>query len=144
MIDPEAPSLTQTIDVETPELVVLSYNIAGLGSRVSAAIIDFLISIGTLILVIVALAMVEARTKGSTRVVDPSHGTVWALALLGVLVFVVQWGYYVVFEGFFDGQTPGKRLFRLRVVRDGGYSVGFAASAVRNLMRAIDAQPGAS
>ena len=44
-------------------------------------------------------------------------------------------------RGIDDGQTPGKRLLRLRAVRDGGYSVGFSASAVRNLMRIVDLQP---
>jgi uncharacterized membrane protein SpoIIM required for sporulation len=52
-----------------------------------------------------------------------------------------MWGYYVLFEGFADGQTPGKRLHQLRVVRDGGYSIGFGASAVRNLMRVVDMLP---
>ena len=56
--------------------------------------------------------------------------------------FIIVWGYYVVFEGIWDGQTPGKRIMKLRVVRDGGYSVTFAASAVRNLVRVLDAQPG--
>ena len=41
-----------------------------------------------------------------------------------------------------DGQTPGKRLHRIRVVREGGYSVTFGVSAVRNLIRIIDMQPG--
>ena len=40
-----------------------------------------------------------------------------------------------------DGQTPGKRLHRLRVVREGGYSVTFGTSAVRNLIRIVDMQP---
>jgi uncharacterized membrane protein SpoIIM required for sporulation len=55
--------------------------------------------------------------------------------------FAILWGYYLLFEGLADGQTPGKRILRLRAVRDGGYSVGFSASAVRNLMRIIDLQP---
>jgi len=47
----------------------------------------------------------------------------------------------VLFEALADGQTPGKRLQRLRVVRDGGYSVTFGASAVRNVVRLVDMQP---
>ena len=58
-----------------------------------------------------------------------------------IMQFVVLWGYYLLFEGLSDGQTPGKRMLRLRAVRDGGYSVGFPASAVRNLLRIIDLQP---
>ena len=66
----------------------------------------------------------------------------WVIAFFMIVQFVVMWGYYVLFEGLRDGQTPGKRVMRLRVVRDGGYSVTFGASAVRNLVRIIDMQPG--
>jgi uncharacterized membrane protein SpoIIM required for sporulation len=63
------------------------------------------------------------------------------LAIGLVVSFVITWGYYVMFEGLRDGQTPGKRMLGLRVVQDGGYSVSFAASAVRNLVRLLDMQP---
>ena len=59
----------------------------------------------------------------------------FAISMIILIQFAVLWGYYVLFEALADGRTPGKRLQRLRVVRDGGYSVTFAASAVRNLMR---------
>ena len=65
----------------------------------------------------------------------------WAVAVVVLMQFAVLWGYYVLFEALADGRTPGKRLQRLRVVRDGGYSVTFGASAVRNLMRIVDMQP---
>jgi uncharacterized membrane protein SpoIIM required for sporulation len=55
--------------------------------------------------------------------------------------FLILWGYYVLWEGLADGQTPGKRYMRLRVVSDGGYSVSFAGSAIRNLVRIVDMQP---
>ena len=69
-------------------------------------------------------------------------GFAWVITGLLIVQFTVQWGYYVLFEALNDGQTPGKRLLRLRVVRDGGYSVTFSASAVRNLVRIVDMQPG--
>jgi uncharacterized membrane protein SpoIIM required for sporulation/uncharacterized RDD family membrane protein YckC len=69
-------------------------------------------------------------------------GGTWVAALLGLVSFAIFWGYYVICEWAFDGQTFGKWRLGLRVVRDGGYSVGFAASAVRNLVRIGDMQPG--
>ena len=42
----------------------------------------------------------------------------------------------------FDGRTPGKRRQGTRVVRSGGQSVGFLASAIRNVLRLIDVLPG--
>jgi uncharacterized membrane protein SpoIIM required for sporulation/uncharacterized RDD family membrane protein YckC len=131
-------SLSQTIDVETPELVVFSYTIAGVGSRALAAVIDSLICIATIILIMIGLAISSTRRgTGAT----PGVFDAWAAAVFVLAIFCVIWGYYVLFEGLADGQTPGKRLLRLRVVRDGGYSVTFGASAVRNLVRLVDIQP---
>ena len=132
------PSLAQTIDVETPELVVFSYTIAGVGSRALAAVIDSLLCIAALILIALSLSALAPRESASTT---PGVFDAWAAAIFVIAIFCLLWGYYVLFEGLADGQTPGKRLLRLRVVRDGGYSVTFGASAVRNLMRLVDIQP---
>ncbi|MEO8619473.1 MAG: stage II sporulation protein M [bacterium] len=127
----------QTVDVETPEMVVLTYSLAGVGSRVLAAITDLFICIGALLVVFLAVGML-----GGVAALRVDRGTSWGLALLLLAQFAVLWGYYVLFEGLMDGQTPGKRIHRLRVVRDGGYSVTFGVSAVRNLIRLLDMQPG--
>jgi uncharacterized membrane protein SpoIIM required for sporulation/uncharacterized RDD family membrane protein YckC len=131
-------SLAQTIDVETPELVVFSYTIAGVGSRALAAMIDSFICVAALIAILFGVATATPRrsSAASATVFDA-----WAAAIVALAIFCVLWGYYVLFEGLADGQTPGKRLLRLRVVRDGGYSVTFGASAVRNLVRLVDIQP---
>lgn len=133
--------LAQTVDVETPELVVLSYTIAGLGSRLGAALIDLAISAILFIAVIIAAALLGPPRSLLNLGNRADRSTAWVLAILVIMQFVLLWGYYLLFEGMADGQTPGKRVFRLRAVRDGGYSVGFAASAVRNLMRIVDLQP---
>jgi uncharacterized RDD family membrane protein YckC len=131
-------SYEQTVDVETPELVVLSYSVAGLGSRAMAAIIDLLLSVGALLVLGFAALSVIGR-RGFTNM---DSGGSWGIAILVLVQFGLLWGYYVLFEGLMDGQTPGKRLNHIRVVREGGYSVTFGTSAVRNLMRVIDMQPG--
>ncbi len=134
MTTPGIQSLEQQVDVETPEQVVISYTIAGVGSRSAAALIDYAICLT--IIVGLGLAMFNlSAIRGA--------GT-WVFALMALAAFVVFWGYYVLFEGLWDGQTPGKRELGLRVVRDGGYSITFGASAVRNLLRIVDGFPGLS
>src|SRR5258708_1963129 len=108
--------LTQTVDIETPELVVVSYTIAGIGSRVYAGLIDLLICMALLFGTMIAI--VAASPHDSTS--GSPMSTAWALAITGFLQFVVLWGYYLLFEGLRDGQTPGKRVLGLRAVRDGG------------------------
>jgi uncharacterized membrane protein SpoIIM required for sporulation/uncharacterized RDD family membrane protein YckC len=132
-----ADDFTQKVEVETPELVVLSYTIAGIGSRVYAGFLDLLICIGLLIGISLATVALQVPLGGFASV-----GSAWGTALLGLAAFTIFWGYFVISEWLFDGQTIGKRHLGLRVVRDGGYSIGFAAAAVRNIMRAIDMQPG--
>ena len=130
---------TQKVDVETPELVVLSYTVAGLGSRVNAAVIDVFVCVGLFLGTVLALAVLSARLGGSVSQLATSGA--WVGAILVLAQFAVFWAYYVLCEGLADGQTLGKWRLGLRVVRDGGYSIGFGASATRNIMRAIDMQP---
>ncbi|HEX7978800.1 MAG TPA: stage II sporulation protein M [Gemmatimonadaceae bacterium] len=132
-----APTLEQTVDVETPELVVLTYSVAGIGSRALAAITDLVIV--AVVFLLIGIASLALRlTRGFVYVGVSSS---WGTALLVLAQFALLWGYYVLFEGLMDGQTPGKRFHRIRVVREGGYSVTFGVSAVRNLLRIIDMQP---
>lgn len=131
-------TLDATVNVETPEQVVLSYSLAGVGSRALAAIVDYTICF-LMMLTTVILAALLART-GLARVLGNASDP-WFSAILVIVQFLIIWGYYVLFEGLNDGQTPGKRWLGLRVVQDGGFSVSFGASAVRNLVRAVDQQP---
>jgi uncharacterized membrane protein SpoIIM required for sporulation/uncharacterized RDD family membrane protein YckC len=137
MTAPAPARLSNTVEVETPELVVLSYTIAGVGSRAYAAIIDYTICFIAVIVADIGITVFVAKTGGLVRNASASL----AISMIVLIQFAVLWGYYVLFEALADGRTPGKRLQRLRVVRDGGYSVTFGASAVRNLMRIVDMQP---
>jgi uncharacterized membrane protein SpoIIM required for sporulation/uncharacterized RDD family membrane protein YckC len=134
------PRLDQTVDIETPEQVVFSYTIAGIGSRAAAAIIDYFIMIAALVALGILLPMIMRVVLGSAHPLARASGA-WVAALVILFAFVVQWGYFVLFEALWDGQTPGKRKLGIRVVQDGGYSISFAASTVRNLIRVIDMQP---
>src|SRR5215211_1078229 len=135
-----ADSLTQTVDIETPELVVVSYTIAGVGSRVYAGFIDLAICLVAMISVAIGLVVLGARNPAAASS-QAAPSTAWAVAILILMQFMILWGYYLLFEGLNDGQTPGKRFLKIRAVRDGGYSIGFSASVVRNLMRIVDLQP---
>jgi uncharacterized membrane protein SpoIIM required for sporulation/uncharacterized RDD family membrane protein YckC len=132
-----APSLDVFLEVETPEQIALSYSVAGIGSRGAAAVIDTLISFGTLVALGIIAGIAASYMGTSIGKLNPSSA--WIVAAYFIAQFAVMWGYYVLFEGIWDGQTPGKRIMHLRVVGDGGFSVTFAGSAVRNLLRVIDA-----
>lgn len=137
------PALEQRVEIETPEHVAFSYTVAGVGSRAAAAMIDAAIIWGTIIVLwLVVLLMFYffggVGTSSGTAAVTGS----WVFAAMYLLYFALSWCYAVFYEAFADGQTIGKRKMGLRVVQDGGYSISFSASAVRNLVRALDMQPG--
>ncbi|MBV9772811.1 MAG: stage II sporulation protein M [Gemmatimonadetes bacterium] len=124
------------VEVETPEHVAIGYDLADLGSRFAALLIDgFLVVCGMLVLAVgLPLLLFAFGAPGWFASVG------WAVVTL--LLFAWTWGYFVYFEGLRDGQTPGKRRMSLRVVHDGGYPVTVRGAAVRNLLRLVDMQPG--
>ena len=121
--------------IDTPENIEFAYDIAGIGSRFLAAIIDTLV-IGAALVIIGILVSVVA--DGARPELAPSTARSVVLAIGAILSFLVLWGYYIVFELVWNGQSLGKRAIGLRVVREGGRPVNFVSSAIRNLIRIID------
>ena len=121
------------ISVATPEGVTLEVTLAGVGSRFAAGLIDQLLRLAVLLALVFLVGLLGDRG-------DTSGGLL--LALLLVALFLVQFAYDVLFETLAAGRTPGKRWTGLRVVRAGGVPVGFVASALRNILRIVDALPG--
>lgn len=132
--------------ISTPENVTFGYGIAGLGSRFVAAIIDTLLT-GALLLLLNILLVVSLRQVAdasptvSMAAEDPGWAVGLGLALYALLNFAILWGYYLIFELGWQGQTPGKRLAKIRVVRLDGGVPGFLEIAIRNLVRIVDFLP---
>jgi uncharacterized membrane protein SpoIIM required for sporulation/uncharacterized RDD family membrane protein YckC len=137
---PPAPTLAERqVEVETPEQVAVGYGLADLGSRFAALLVDgVLVTLGILFFA-VGIPLLVLWLGG---VPDWLLGIGEGIILL--LVFAWSWGYFVYFEGLRDGQTPGKRWLRIRVVHDGGYPVTVRGAALRNLLRLVDIQPAPS
>jgi uncharacterized RDD family membrane protein YckC len=126
--------------VLTPERVSLQYGIAGIGSRGGAVLVDMLIQV--LVLVVFTAALAGGTAAISTFLEGVSRGA--GILILGVWVlaaFVITSGYFMVFEIVWNGQTPGKRLLGLRVIRESGYPVRPVDSVIRNLVRVVDWLP---
>jgi len=122
--------------VDTPENIEFAYDIAGIGSRFLAAIIDTLVIGGTLALLGIVVGIAGARA-GIARGVAGS-----VIAATGALLsFLILWGYYIAVELMWNGQSVGKRAIGLRVVREGGGPITFVGSAIRNLIRIVDFLP---
>jgi uncharacterized RDD family membrane protein YckC len=122
--------------VDTPENIEFAYDIAGIGSRFLAAIIDTLVIGAALLILGLLVSVVSANTDFT-----PTTSSSVAAAIGAILSFLILWGYYIVFELVWNGQSIGKRAIGLRVVREGGQPVTFVGSAIRNLIRIVDFLP---
>ncbi len=113
----------------TPEKTIVTYRLAGVGSRIVAHVID--------IALIIVLLMVIGTIGGLFGLLDPNI----AQAVILLATFLVPFLYFILFEGFMKGQTPGKKATHLRVSMEDGTPITFMASVTRNLLRPGDMLP---
>ncbi|MFC4402128.1 RDD family protein [Gracilibacillus xinjiangensis] len=129
----------EKLNVKTPEYVSLQFQIAGLGSRATAFIID------QTILILAQLAVYLLFFLGLEN--NLWNGNIFTefdemlLALMLILVFILNYGYFIILEFFWSGRTLGKRLLGLRVIQENGHRITFLSSLIRNFMRIVDSLP---
>jgi uncharacterized RDD family membrane protein YckC len=117
------------LPVETPENVVLTYQLAGPTLRCAAYLIDTAVRAAGVMVIGIVLACAGVAAPGLS------------MGLLLVMLFLVEWGYFVICEGFFRGQSIGKHVLKLRVIDERGHPLTFWSALTRNLVRAADAVP---
>ncbi len=122
--------LDTTVDVETPEHIRFRYRAAGPARRAVAYLIDLLVRGAIGFVLFIAVVMMAAGS-----------GSVGSVGIAFLLMFALEWTYYVVLETVWGGRSIGKRVLSLRVVREGGYPITFLDSVLRNLLRAADFLP---
>jgi uncharacterized RDD family membrane protein YckC len=118
-----------TLDIRLPEGVTFTLPLAGPVSRFLAWLVDLVLytSIGGAL----------SRVLIPLMALAPDIG----LALNVLMIFAVPIAYGIVCEGFWRGQTPGKRLLRLRVMDSGGLRLDLRQVIIRNLLRFVDMLP---
>jgi uncharacterized RDD family membrane protein YckC len=128
------------ITLQTPESVELEFTLAGIGNRAYALLIDYLvwglILIGFLITWLIfstQLADAIGILVGGTEQVS-----LWLQAIQILISFFIYVGYFVFFEALWQGQTPGKRYVKIRVIRDDGRPAGLQQATLRALLRPVD------
>jgi uncharacterized RDD family membrane protein YckC len=131
-MDPDRDQL----NIDTPELVAIQMPLAGIGSRFIALMIDTLIwGAGLAILALVLWAFQPALQAFSNLSYQ------WTVALFTLALFLLNWGYFTLFEAFWHGRTPGKRIARIRVIQRSGRAIGIFESMARNFIRYVDQIP---
>jgi len=134
---PAPPSATYAdkLTIETPEQTALEFAIAGIGSRFLALALDTLIQMSVFAIVGIGSVTLAATLFAHTP------DSMWVMASMLLAMFSLYYGYFAAFEALWNGQTPGKRLLRIRVIKDTGRPMTPSESVGRNLMRIVDQLP---
>lgn len=115
--------------VLSPEKVVISFALAGLLTRLGAALIDLFV----LILLMIAFGTATQQISA----IIPILGL-----LLTIVTFFLPFLYSIVFELWMNGRTPGKQVLGLRVIKDDGTPVDFKSAFLRSILKVADLLPG--
>lgn len=127
----ESAPLDTRIEIVTPENIAFQYCIAGPFRRLPAYLVDVLLRTAVIVAALIGVALVFGA-RGM-----PGLG----LGMTLVAWFVLDWFYGGLFETYWNGQTPGKRLMRIRVVSDEGQPINGLQAVLRNFLRSVDAMP---
>jgi uncharacterized RDD family membrane protein YckC len=133
----------EVIRIETPEHFLLEFRRAGIGTRSLAYTIDRLIQITFIAIVFISIQLILFVTGKLASVTDfffvkKSDSAMW-LAAVGLLIYgIISIGYFILFEYFWSGSTPGKKTQSIRVMRNDGRPITFLDSLIRNILRFID------
>lgn len=122
--------------IDTPEQIPLEFVLAGVGSRALALMLDTLI----MVLVFLVVGVIGAIFAGGLSSYWSGAST-WATAIFVLFFFLLQWGYFAISETLMKGQTFGKRLLDLRVIKDSGAPITAYDAIGRNLLRVVDSFP---
>ncbi len=120
---------TDRLKIETPEQISLELPLAGIGSRFLALAVDSIIQLLVAILTLLVLFVFTSAGKFFANI---------GVAILVIIYFFLYWGYFAFFEILWNGQTPGKRVAKIRVIKESGRPITPVEAITRNLMRAVD------
>ena len=120
------------IAINTSQNVNINFTLASIGERMVAFMIDLLIKavyIFMLYLVLIRVFNLNAYLKGLDQ---------WSIMAILVMITFPIHIYTLVLESMMEGQTLGKKMMKIRVVKIDGYQAGFGDYLIRWIFRLVD------
>jgi uncharacterized RDD family membrane protein YckC len=125
--------------ISTPENVDLHLELAGAAARIWAAFLDILIMAVAIFSISLVLIVAGGFISSLPIAQAAKSGIVaWLSFIYIFLLAITTTGYFIYFEGKWQGQTPGKRVMHIRVIEANGQPIGWSAAFIRNLLRIVD------
>lgn len=126
-------------NLQTPESVELEFTLAGIGNRTLALLIDYVVLLVSLFLFwffyLIFTPQIESILENFVSINDLE---MWLFAIASLISFFIYMGYFVIFESLWQGQTPGKKITKIRVIQDNGRRAGLGQATMRSLLRPVD------
>lgn len=120
------------LSITTTQNVSINFNAAGVGERIIAYLLDFLIKMAYSIVIY----LVVYDVMGLENSMQNADG--WTMAVIWFVINIPVIFYTLILESIFQGQTLGKRAMRIRVIKIDGYQAGFGDHLMRWLCRLVD------
>lgn len=120
------------IDINTSQNVNLSFTVANMGERLLAYILDSIIKI-VLALIIVYFLFNILQLENFIR--DWDQFSLMGLYVIISSPFIL---YPLIFESLMEGQTPGKKILKIKVVKVDGFQASFSDYLIRWIFRLVD------
>ena len=125
--------MPQELLILSPEKAVVSINLARVGSRIYAQLLDLFI-FGAFVYL---LSMIVSAVFGGFG----QEGLNFTVAVILFIMSIGFFAYFILLEGFWNGQTLGKKVFKLRVRSADGTPITFGGAIARNFLRVADFLP---
>ncbi|SHG35596.1 Uncharacterized membrane protein YckC, RDD family [Flavobacterium fluvii] len=120
------------LSIQTTQNVVINFKAASVGERMLASLLDLLIKVAYIIVV----AYVFFNLLGISNILN--RVDMWSRISIIILFFFPVMIYSVTLESIFEGQTIGKKLIKIKVVKIDGYQAGFGDYLIRWLFRIVE------
>jgi uncharacterized RDD family membrane protein YckC len=128
------------IILQTPESVELEFTLAGIGNRALALALDYLLMLLFLLMFLGLWFLSSEQLFNYLDALNVNYSALgnWLIAIAILIGFFVWVGYFAFFETLWQGQTPGKRIAKIRVIRDDGRPARLPQAILRALLRPVD------
>ncbi len=131
--------MKKILKILTPENVEIEFELAGVGTRFIALVIDLLIQIGLGLVIVISAILLNFDFQNIEDQIQNRNSFVIALCIL--LIFIITHGYFIFFDIIFNGQSPGKKVAKIKVLKETGEPINFIDSILRNILRLADFLP---
>ncbi len=133
----------EQLKIDVGQGIDIRFNVAGLGVRSFAFVIDwhirFILALAWLFFWFLLIDFSQSWFDNMSRLFKESSSTAYLLVFLPAMI--MYFFYHPTLEILMKGQTPGKRMAKIRVVGQDGEIAGIGAHLIRNIFRLIDSLP---